>query len=555
MKKCQRQILALGFSFLSLGAGITKSLAATQIKVSTPDIPSEWSECLNFEYHPSDFGITQDSSFAKCISLYRQKPRDLCIYGGMEAMRLGQPKAFDRISSGTDLEEIDIWQRSLFPNINVVRSILSPLRSELSLARMDTLNYSANEFIWLLTTNQNITRFLLEAPATDPEDNTWANNIYTKMTEEFNVFQKICSAPKDSEPPNLASNRKLFKFTNEYLKSCENSLRSLTNETYIENLKLQKTQGYPIVKPYAPTSLYIQILSDLSLSEPLIAISLNLLKLYKDQKAPPNRLFSLLEARIGKSKSIQLLGFIATTGPNIGLVLRNTALSPKLLSASDRQKLNRLKIAIAALAQLIPYFDAISKPGEPFSLPDTISTSCSIRKSYHFWAAAYNAWNLSSRYNLADLKNNPAIRNKIAYGSFAAAHSAALMYQLIPMGNTTSRHPMYIYSTSALSGWNSVVRFDLTMAMAGAYFGAYTLNEAMSSYPQAPINLDELIASTYTSLELDPNGFSSSPIFANLRSLGKAMDTSPSSEWITKLMPYEPLRFLILDKQMLPGLR
>lgn len=154
---------------------------------------------------------------------------------------------------------------------------------------------------------------------------------------------------------------------------------------------------------------------------------------------------------VAEAKAMDVLGFISTGGPNLPGRLWQ-------FEYSTDQRWQNI-VALGYISATTPMLDsmALEKYGHTFSLPSEVKSSCDNGKLYHFWMTSYFSYRL------------------VKEGSSAkAAATAAFLsekgYQML--SNTFGRDPDRVFMTKAFGGWNNMIRIDLSLASAGAAFGA-----------------------------------------------------------------------------------
>lgn len=115
-------------------------------------------------------------------------------------------------------------------------------------------------------------------------------------------------------------------------------------------------------------------------------------------------------------------------------------------------------LALQVIASGVNVLDSRTfKSSHPYSYPKTVTTSCDTGKPYHFWMTAYLSRRLTKQS-----KNPEAGAN--------AAYLANVGYQM--KSTTFGRDPRRAFTTPTYSAANNKIRLDLSVASAGAVFGA-----------------------------------------------------------------------------------
>lgn len=120
--------------------------------------------------------------------------------------------------------------------------------------------------------------------------------------------------------------------------------------------------------------------------------------------------------------------------------------------------------SILIITTAIQFFDKITYAiwGKQFSIPTQIKTSCYYPKPYHFWMAAYMAY---------DASYNERISQR---GALVATHLLGAAYEMARIGILGYRSTFQIPFTKDQfkSPGANMIRIDLTFNTLGAWFGA-----------------------------------------------------------------------------------
>lgn len=199
----------------------------------------------------------------------------------------------------------------------------------------------------------------------------------------------------------------------------------------------------------------------------LITVGLKMVELFenylKDESVPERDLFDILthelEIKNGLSRTksrrvaleiLAVYGVRGATWFNKGIGGTNNA--------------GRSLTSILLLTSAIQFFDKITyqRTGRQFSIPRQIKGNCYYGKNYHFWTAAYLAYDAN------------------AFGGFSVKNSIRASH-LLGVGYEVGRVGNYFQSYSSIPlEWESfysdganAVRLDLAFNTLGAWFGAF----------------------------------------------------------------------------------
>ena len=145
-----------------------------------------------------------------------------------------------------------------------------------------------------------------------------------------------------------------------------------------------------------------------------------------------------------------LLGLIATRGPDIGITTRNMFGKdlPDLLA-------ERLHVIAAGATVLDQY--AFSRGKKAYSYPPELHSAVDTRKTYHFWMSAYFAHRFGAK------SSDPV-------GAAAAAFLSDVGYNMKSI--TAGRKPYMPFLIESFDSYNNKMRFDLSYAAVGAMYGS-----------------------------------------------------------------------------------
>ncbi len=133
------------------------------------------------------------------------------------------------------------------------------------------------------------------------------------------------------------------------------------------------------------------------------------------------------------------------------------------------------------IAASLGVLDAVTLPStHPYSLPPTVTTSCTYGAPYHFWMPAALAWQLVRK-------------NHSARSSMIAAHILGVGYEAL--ATTVDREPWDELTISAMSISNNGVRINIAMNDAGAKFGSEIATEKRISHSNIDARITMLMNS------------------------------------------------------------
>jgi hypothetical protein len=170
-----------------------------------------------------------------------------------------------------------------------------------------------------------------------------------------------------------------------------------------------------------------------------------------------------------KSESVDgltwdVMAVLAAGGPNVGQRLWTYKTDPVN---------NTTRIALTAIAEIIPLYDSIKLETQKshYSLPPGVNSTCDSGKSYHFWMTAY-------------LARKAALASKNPSAAASAAYISNVAYQALA-GGVGWRSPGQVFQNERFGPIENGIRMDLSLAAAGAKYGAY----------QEPTNVDKVYRS------------------------------------------------------------
>jgi hypothetical protein len=254
----------------------------------------------------------------------------------------------------------------------------------------------------------------------------------------------------------------------------------------VEGLKWILKEMSPRALQTGTGSVWLTYLSGIEklLSSKKIALALqdaavNLHRFIRSGQTPETDLYTLLESALlkqGLTKSeaieaaILVLGVYSTRGPGIGNSLWPFTTSTLAIGVDDL-------MSVIAVGSLVLDSRALNAGRPLFSYPPGVTSTVENSKPYHFWGAAFLAYEVAKQSKNAEVGTH-------------AAWIAQLGYQM--KSTTNGRDPTRAFGLNALSPENNKIRLDLAHAAAGAVFGA---KMSTPSPIKKPINVDEVLRS------------------------------------------------------------
>lgn len=232
----------------------------------------------------------------------------------------------------------------------------------------------------------------------------------------------------------------------------------------------------PVWKEVVQNPLYMKVFK---------AVSLKIMTHISEKTVPNLRLFDEIQSEFlkqGKNKmdaaemTWKTMGLLATGGGNVAI--RSDFIGQNL------SQLNDVLHVLSNGAMLLDRQSATK--GFLFTYPKEVNNICDYGKNYHFWMTAY-------------LAREVAKETQNVKAAAAAAYSADKGYQFAK--RDAGRDPRKPFTQETFSNYNNNMRLDLSLASAGAWFGATSLSEQKTISRE---KVDQALRLTFEGSEMLP---------------------------------------------------
>jgi hypothetical protein len=145
------------------------------------------------------------------------------------------------------------------------------------------------------------------------------------------------------------------------------------------------------------------------------------------------------------------------------------------MGTSNREDLERSELAdlFWVLSNGAMALDQVTvQRGFLYTFPSAVNNLCDYGKNYHFWMAAYLAHYLRTDGYSANV-------------AAAASYTLEKGYQFVKLGG--GRDPSKPFTQALYSNYNNNIRLDLSLAAAGAWFGAMSDENSAKSLSRAQV--------------------------------------------------------------------
>jgi hypothetical protein len=177
------------------------------------------------------------------------------------------------------------------------------------------------------------------------------------------------------------------------------------------------------------------------------------------------------DPREAEDRAWNTMALIASGGGNVN----NRPLAIHLWGSPNKEDLKRSELAdlFWVLSNGAMALDQVTvQRGFLYSFPGAVNNLCDYGKNYHFWMTAYFAHYLRSD------GAKPGV-------AAAAAYTLEKGYQFIKLG--AGRDPTKPFNQPLFSNYNNNIRLDLSLAAAGAWYGAVSAQAPTKSLSRSQV--------------------------------------------------------------------
>jgi hypothetical protein len=234
-----------------------------------------------------------------------------------------------------------------------------------------------------------------------------------------------------------------------HLKNCSSSMKKLVQQAHpVDGVAL-----LPIWRDVVNDPVYMKVYK---------SVSIKILENIKSKKTPTSRFFDDLKDAFlkethdpGKAEKYawKTQGILASGGAN---AYRRTQMIGRPIP-----ELDDLLFVLSNGSLVLDRYAA--EKGFLYTSPKEVNNVCDNGKNYHFWMTAYLARSACQDHN-------------DSLGAAAAAYSVEKAYQF--GSQTSGRDPRRPFVEDTFSNTNNNIRLDLSLASAGAWYGAQCSNSA-----------------------------------------------------------------------------
>ncbi|NUM60300.1 MAG: hypothetical protein HUU56_16840 [Bdellovibrionaceae bacterium] len=371
----------------------------------------------------------------------------------------GQLKDYEEVIKQIDSGDINKAEMILSKKARFRQPWNASLSGSSSVKLSGILYSSTLKNQWGLQTLGDIKDFLMS-----PESKQVRNPNFSKYYS-YSILSSTSSTliEKYSGPLCSRLTSKTTQCTNHLLEIDKMSKTSATKYTFrhADKEKSPRAEDYTCVVVLMLEDLYEKILTNPTYQSGLNKAALKVMNRLNDAEISSDaNMFddikaSFVEAGNDAEKAEEMtwdtIALLASAGPNLGLRLWTYKTNPEN---------NYSRIALTAIAEMVPLLDsyALEQLGRHYSLPKAIQSTCDNGKNYHFWMTAY----------FAHQGIKKGLDNSAASG---AAYIANVAYQVF--SESGGRSPISVFKSDRFGSTESHIRMDLSLAAAGAKYGAY----------------------------------------------------------------------------------
>lgn len=348
------------------------------------------------------------------------------------------------------------WDMSLYPSYDLRKENYKCAIREAAMSHRYNSKTELGEF----GKNINIAEFLKGLPESDSDLTNWRSTEEAEKTLTFvgSGYKKLVVA-KDVKKAKAAKSVLCAQYGVANLKSCLKGLDKITE-------LMEPTNAWPL------KTVIKEMYHDPDYNKASVKIALKIQSKVEKGGVPEGDFYSDvyesflslgLTAEAAEEKSFNLIGLLATRGPNIGV------LAPVM--SKDTVPLYYSMAVIASGMTVLNSASVAS--GHMYSYPPQVKGGCDNGKNYHFWMSAFLA------RKVAKLTDN-------SQAAISTAYLAQLGYQM--KSTTTARDPNRAFMVDTFDVGNNKIRMDLAWAGAGAVYGT---SVAEKKHLKSDLNVDE----------------------------------------------------------------